>query len=141
MRLLLHKAMLLIQSTLLLRPVSAQELGDMESLYTFTPGPAAGNCDQYKASLQTSVSEAIDMVNRSINAINSLEVSLYRIKGAEERFRWKLWAQLLYAMFNIDVEPTRGLNLDDADVKLVKGQSFSKVDDLSYINHDFYRLL
>lgn len=140
MRLLLYSAMLLFQITYFLGSSAAQKLGDMEPLYIFTPGPAPGNCDQYKAFLQTCFSEAIDMVTKSINAIDSLGVSLSQIDTSGERSRWKTWAQLLKAIFNIPVSVTRGLDLDNENVTLVKGQSSPCAgDDLVPIR--FYRLL
>lgn len=133
MRLLLYSAMLLLQITFFLLPSAAQEIGDMEPLYIFTPGPAPGNCDQHKALLQTSFSEAIAMVTRGMNAIDSLGVPLSQIEDPGDRASWKTWAQLLKAIFNIYVDTKRGLNLDNPIVKFVKGQSLLNVGNNSYL--------
>ena len=123
MRLLWYSPMLL-QITFFLGPSAAQKLGDMEPLYIFTPGAAPGSCDQHKSLLQDCFSEAIDMVIGSINAINSLGLSASQLDTAEERSKWKTWAQLLWAIFRIPVDVTRGLNLDNENVTMVKSKSF-----------------
>ena len=115
--------MFLLQLTSLVRPSTGHKLGDIEPLYIFTPGPAPGNCDQHKPLLESTFSEAIDMVSRSINAIDSLKMSLSELDTGERK-RWKTWAQLMEAIFNIPISYSGGLDINNANVKLVKGKSF-----------------
>lgn len=115
--------MLHVQLTFLVRLSTSQKLGDMEPLYIFTPGPGLGNCDQHKPLLQSCFAEAIDMVNRSINAINSLGVSLSQLDTSGERNSWKSSAQLLMSIFGIPLKHTEALDLNNADVTLVRGKS------------------
>lgn len=129
MRLYLCPLTLLLQFTSYARPSTAQKLGDIEPLYIFTPGPAPGNCDQHKALIQSSYSEAIDMMNRSINVIDSLEVSPSQLETTGERSKWKTWAQLLKAIFNIPTDVTRGLDLNNSNVTLVKSKSTPNADE------------
>lgn len=71
------------------------QLGDMEPLYIFTPGPVSGNCDNYISDLLTAFSESMNMFTRSTAFIIYLNQFMSGILHLLNRKKWKAWAQLM----------------------------------------------
>ena len=109
------------------RNVAAEpQLGDMEPLYVFTPGPAPGNCDKYKPDLLVAFRETIDMLTRSTAAIMFLNVTMPGILHPLRRRKWKAWAQLMKEVFNIDVDTKTGLQLPSGPAQGVLGERYPR---------------
>ena len=98
------------------------QLGDMEPLYVFTPGPAPGNCDNYKSDLQTAFSEGINMFKASTAAILYLNQPMPGILHPLNRRKWKAWAQVLFELFDIAVNTKTGLQLPNGPAQGVLGE-------------------
>lgn len=113
------------------------QLGDMEPLYVFTPGPAPGNCDKYKSNLQIAFSEAIDMFTASTASILYLNQPMPGILHPLNRRKWKAWAQVIKEIFNIAVDTKTGLQLSDAPVQEVLGKRCPRLrPNWPFLKHD-----
>ena len=106
--------------------IAEPKLGDMEPLYVFTPGPAPGNCDQYKPDILTAFGESIDMLQRSIAAVTYLNQPMPGILHPLNRRKWKAWAQLMKEVFNIDVNKKKGLQLPSGPAQEILSERYMK---------------
>lgn len=100
------------------------QLGDMEPLYVFTPGPAPGNCDNYKSDLLIAFRESIDMLTRSTAAIMYLNQPMPGIVHPLNRRKWKAWAQLMLEVYNIKVDTKTGLQLPNSPAQGILGERY-----------------
>lgn len=98
------------------------QLGDMEPLYVFTPGPAPGNCDNYKSDLQNALRDAIALFTAATASILYLNQPMPGVLHPLNRRKWKAWAQVMNEIFNIAVDTKTGLQLPNSPAQGVLGE-------------------
>lgn len=98
------------------------QLGDLRSAFVVPPQPARGSCNsEDHDQLRTGFREAIDAIRQAVQAIDNLKSSAPEpLLHRKERRTWKRQAQLLKALFNIEVN--NKLAADDKDAKSVRGK-------------------
>ena len=117
----------LVLPTVLSSTVQSYKLGDMKPAFVTPVIPSAGNCSlQDTEKLRVSFCEAVEAVQKAISAIENLKKSApSAIVHPDRRRTWKRQAQLLKALFNIDVDKSGPLGKSNGDVKVVKGKRTS----------------
>ena len=98
------------------------KLGDIEPLYVFTPGPAPGNCDNYKSDLQIALRNAITLFTAATAWILYLNQPMPWILHPLNRTKWKAWAQVINEIFNITIDTKTGLQLPNSPAQEVLGK-------------------
>lgn len=98
------------------------QLGDLNPAFVVPPQPFRGSCNsEDHVQLRTGFREAIDAIQQAVQAIDNLKSSAPdSLLHRKERRTWKRQAQLLKALFNIEVN--NKLAADDKDAKLVRGK-------------------
>lgn len=103
--------------------VYAYKLGDMKPAYVLAGHGAPGSCNPNQLEeLQDSFREATTTTQQAILAIENLQKSP-PLFNRNRRRTWKRQAQLLKALFNIDVDKSTGLGGGNEDANIVHCRS------------------
>ncbi|KAL8856350.1 MAG: hypothetical protein Q9178_007041 [Gyalolechia marmorata] len=114
--------------------VQFYKLGAMKPAFVTPAGPSAGSCSlQDTETLKASFREAVEAVQKAIGAIENLKKSApSAIVHPDRRRTWKRQAQLLKALFNIDVDKSHPLGNNNGDVKVVQDHFQNMLDEMDY---------
>ncbi|KAL8911859.1 MAG: hypothetical protein Q9171_003047 [Xanthocarpia ochracea] len=110
------------------------KLGDMKPAFVNPAPPSAGSCSlDDTEKLRASFREAVEAVQKAISAIENLKKSApSAIVHPDRRRTWKRQAQLLKALFNIDVDKSRPLGNNNGNVKIVQDHFQKMLDEMNY---------
>ncbi|KAL8658851.1 MAG: hypothetical protein Q9226_000741 [Calogaya cf. arnoldii] len=109
------------------------KLGDMKPAFvTARPGTGGSCSDAQIQKLRTGFSEAVEAIQKAAEAIDNLKKSYLLHISKDKRRTWVRQAQLLKALFNIDVSKVRGLGNDNADANDVQRSLQNIIDKLDY---------
>ncbi|KAL8755516.1 MAG: hypothetical protein Q9184_004780 [Pyrenodesmia sp. 2 TL-2023] len=112
--------------------VSAYKLGDMKPAYVLAGSGAPGSCNSNQVEeLQNSFREAVTATQQAILAIENLKKSA-PLFNRDRRRTWKRQAQLLKALFNVDVDKSKGLGSDNQDANVVQAAFQKMINDIDY---------
>ncbi|KAL8693613.1 MAG: hypothetical protein Q9224_003718 [Gallowayella concinna] len=120
--------------------VHSAKLGDMKPAFN-TVGQGLGSCttDRIKK-LEDSFREAVEATQQAVHAIENLKKSApMKLLNKGPRQTWKRQAQLLKALFNIDVDKSKGLGSGNLDANTVQTNFQNMLDGLNYENPNVIR--
>ncbi len=110
---------ILLYLSLLRSLVLSYKLGDMKPAFVMAGRGAPGSCsDSQVEELQNSFREAIEATQQAIKAMENLKKSP-PLFSPDRRRAWKRQAQLLKALFNIDVDKSKGLGKENIEANSV----------------------
>ena len=117
----LHSILVLV--FVLSTSVRCARLGDMTPAYVLAGRNARGSCsDQNVADLRIAFGEAIKAVKQAVQAFDNLRGPRPAAYHPKTRRTWDRQAQLLKALFNINVEKSHPLTPDNEDANVVQGK-------------------
>lgn len=103
--------------------VRSARLGDMTPAYVLASRNAHGSCsDQNVADLRIAFGEAVKAVQQAIQAFDNLKEPRPAAYHLNKRRTWDRQAQLLKALFNINVDKSHPLTPDNEDANVVQGK-------------------